>query len=291
MIRHWILAARPKTLWAAVGPVMIGSAMAYADGLFHGLAAFAALAGAILLQIGTNFCNDYADFIKGTDARRIGPARAVASGWITPRQMLMATIVVFALAGLVCIYLFTRTGWPLLVLGAVSVLSGIAYTAGRYALAYIGLGDLFVLVFFGPVATAGAYYVQAQHFSWLPALAGVGPGLLSVAILTVNNLRDIEGDRVSGKKTLAVRFGPTFARVEYLICMIGASVIPWAIVHYFAPHKQNALVASLVFFAAWPVMRIVFKRSGRDLNPALGMTALLLLMYSMSFAMGWAMPS
>lgn len=292
MIKSWILAARPKTLWAAVGPVMIGTAIAHGEGKIHILSAVVALAGAILLQIGTNFCNDYADFKKGADnPQRVGPARAVASGWITPRQMLIGTIVVFLLAGLACFYLYTRTGWPLLVLGAVSILSGIAYTAGPYALAYLGLGDLFVLIFFGPVATAGTYYVQAQSFSWIPALAGLGPGLISVAILTVNNLRDVEGDRLAGKRTLAARFGTGFARIEYLLCMAAAAGLPWWLIHTFAPDRKNALVSSLLFFAAWPVLQIVFKRQGRDLNPALGMTALLLLAYSMAFSIGWLMPA
>ncbi len=288
IVRAWFLAARPKTLWAAVGPVMIGTAMAAGDGGAHAPSAWACLLGAMLLQIGTNFSNDYSDFMKGTDTPdRIGPARAVASGWVTPKQMLIATAIVFALAALVCAYLVTRGGWPLLVLGALSIAAGLAYTAGPYPLAYLGLGDLFVLIFFGPVATAGTYYVQTQTFSWLPALAGVGPGLLAVAILVVNNLRDIEGDRVAGKKTLAVRFGIMFSRVQYALCMAIASALPWIIVTWFAPDRRNALMACLLLFAAWPVMRLVVTRSGRELNPGLGMTAMMLLIYSMTFAFGW----
>jgi len=289
-VQKWVLAARPKTLWAAVGPVMIGTAMAHGDGSMHGYSALACLAGAILLQIGTNFCNDYADFKKGADSTsRVGPARAVASGWITPGQMFQATILVFVLAAIVCGYLVYRGGWPFIILGVLSITAGIIYTAGPYPLAYVGLGDLFVLVFFGPVAVAGTYYVQTTEFSWLPVLAGLGPGLLSVAILTVNNLRDVEGDREAGKRTLIVRFGVMFGRIEYALCIITAAAIPLLLVYLSGPSRSNSLVASLLIFAAWPVLRLVFTRSGRELNPGLGMTALLLLVYSMSFSMGWLM--
>jgi len=290
VIQKWVLAARPKTLWAAVGPVMIGTAMAHGEGGMHGYSAWGCLIGAILLQIGTNFCNDYADFKKGADSSgRVGPARAVASGWISPAQMLNATILVFALAAIICGYLAYRGGWPVILLGILSIAAGIIYTAGPYPLAYVGLGDLFVLVFFGPVAVAGTYYLQTTEFSWLPALAGLGPGLLSVAILTVNNLRDVEGDRAVGKRTLVVRFGVLFGRVEYASCIIIAAVIPLLMVYLSGPSRSNSLVASLIIIAAWPVLRLVFLRSGRDLNPGLGMTALLLLVYSLSFSMGWLM--
>lgn len=284
----WFLAARPKTLWAAVGPVMIGTAMAAGDGGAHMISAVACLLGAMLLQIGTNFSNDYSDFIRGADTpERVGPARAVASGWITATQMRRATFITFALAAVVCGYLMVRGGWPLLLLGAISIAAGLAYTSGPFPLAYRGMGDVFVLIFFGPVATAGTYFVQAQLFSWLSVLAGLGPGLLAVAILIVNNLRDIEGDRVAGKKTLAVRFGVAFSRVQYVACIVLASVLPWFMVTQFAPSRRNAMMACLLFFAAWPVMRLVLTRRGRELNPGLGMTALLLLVYSMTFSFGW----
>lgn len=286
--QSWWLAARPKTLWAAVGPVLVGSALAHGDQHLHVASALAALAGAILLQIGTNFCNDYADFKKGADTdQRVGPARAVASGWITPRQMLFATVLVFFLAAAVCGYLVSRAGWPLVVLGIISIVAGVIYTAGPYPLAYLGLGDLFVFVFFGPVAVLGTYYVQTLEFSRLALYAGIGPGLLSVAILTVNNLRDIESDAVAGKKTLAVRFGQSFARAEYVTCVVVAAALPFWLVHLGGPSRKNAIMASLVLFAAWPVMRLVCTRSGRELNPGLGMTALLLLMYCMTFSIGW----
>lgn len=269
---------------------MIGSAMAYGDGGFHVFSAAACLLGAILLQVGTNFCNDYADHAKGADTpSRVGPARAVASGWISPREMLSATVVVFLIASVICMYFVVRGGWPMLILGAASIISGIIYTAGPYPLAYIGLGDLFVLVFFGPVAVGGTYYVQTQHFSWLPVLAGAGPGLLSVAILTVNNLRDIQGDREAGKKTLAVRMGAKFARIEYALCLFGAGMMPLYLVKIAGASRINAAAAGLIIVAGLPVIRFVFKREGRELNPGLGMTAVLLLIYSAAFSIGWTM--
>jgi hypothetical protein len=157
------------------------------------------------------------------------PARWPADG--LPRDTCcFATVLVFFLAAVVCGYLVSRAGWPFVVLGVVSILAGIIYTAGPYPLAYLGLGDLFVFVFFGPVAVLGTYYVQALEFSSIALYAGIGPGLLSVAILTVNNLRDIQSDAVAGKKTLAVRFGPTFARIEYVTCIVLASALPFWLV-------------------------------------------------------------
>jgi 1,4-dihydroxy-2-naphthoate octaprenyltransferase len=287
-LKHWISAARPKTLWAAVGPVAVGTAMAAGEGAADLRWAAVALLGAILLQIGTNFCNDLADHLKGADhAGRVGPARAVAMGWISPERMLVATVLTFSLAGLLCLAMVFHAGWPMLLLGAVSIAAGVAYTAGPYPLAYKGLGDLFVLVFFGPVAAAGTHYVQALTFSPLAALAGLGPGLLAVAILVVNNLRDIESDAIAGKRTLAVRFGARAARIEYTACILGAAALPFLLVHLDGPHRGNALVASMVAFAAWPVLRLVWTRTGAALNPGLGMTALMLLVYSLSFSLGW----
>ena len=283
----WISAARPKTLWAAVAPVLIGCAMAEGDGVFHAPSAVAALLASLLIQIGTNFWNDYADFVRGTDTKdRVGPTRATAAGLISPQAMRNAALVVFALSGLCAVYLFPRAGWPILVIGAASIASGIAYTSGSMALAYTGMADLFAFTFFGPVAVAGTYYVQG--LTWPPEVivAGIAPGLLSVAILTVNNLRDIETDAKAGRKTLAVRFGRRFARTEYIVAIVGASLVPfWTI--QLAQQGANAVVAFLIFPAALPAIRSVCKKSGAELNPSLAYTAILLLVYSVLFSVGW----
>ena len=285
-LQHWFLAARPKTLLAAVAPVATGTALASTAGQLHLPAAAAALAGAISIQIGTNFCNDYFDFFQGadTDARK-GPARAVQAGLITPRQMLAATMVMFAITGLICIYLVSRAGWPLLLIGTLSIASGILYTASRYSLAYLGLGDLFVLVFFGPVAVGGTYYVQALRLPPWILVAGLAPGLLSVGLLVVNNLRDIDEDRRADKRTLAVRFGPLFSRLEYAACIgLAASIPLWL---YWQRHVPvAALMGSIIILPGAWIIRQIWVTHGRALNAFLGRTAGLLLLYTLLFCTG-----
>lgn len=284
----WILAARPKTLWASVAPVAMGTAMAYRDGHFDPLVLALTLGGALLIQVGTNYCNDYADFAKGTDTgERQGPLRATQAGLVTPAAMKRATVMVFALAALVALALMARGGWPVAVIGVLSIASGILYTAGPKPLGYVGLGDLFTLVFFGPVAVAGTYYLQALSVPARTVVAGMGPGLLSVAILTVNNLRDREGDARTGKRTLAVRFGANFARWEYTVCIVAAGLVPIYLVgRYGAP--ANSAVAAMIILAAVPALRAVWGRSeAASLNRVLAFTALLLLAYALMFSIGW----
>ncbi len=171
-MRVWWEAARPKTLWASAAPVVMGTAMALADGALHAPSALCALLGALLIQVGTNYANDYSDFVKGADTEaRIGPVRATQSGLVSPRTMKRATALVFLLTLVPGAYLVYRGGWPLVAIGVVSILCGILYTAGPWPLGYIGVADLFVLVFFGPVAVGGTYYVQAQELGWPPVVA------------------------------------------------------------------------------------------------------------------------
>ncbi len=284
--KHWLLAARPKTLLASVSPVAIGAALAYHDGWFHAASGLAALAGAICIQVGTNFCNDYFDFFQGADTeKRKGPTRAVQAGLISPAAMLTATVVMFSLAALVCVYLSWRGGWPIVVIGMLSVVFGVLYTAGRRSLAYLGLGDPFVLVFFGPVAVGGTYYVQARQLPPWVLVAGLAPGLLSVGLLVVNNLRDIEEDRVANKKTLAVRFGASFARWQYAACVSLAAAIPlvlWAQ----GTLPMSCLLACAVSVPGSLVIRNVWNNGGAALNPCLGQTAGLLLLYTVLFCIG-----
>ncbi len=209
----WVDAARPRTLGAAAAPVVIGTALAYADGEAHLPSALVALLCALLIQIGTNYGNDYFDGVKGTDTSdRLGPRRATSTGLVAPQTMLRATLIVFGLAALGGLYLISRGGWPILVIGVLSIASGIGYTAGRHALGYLGLGDLFVFIFFGPVAVAGTYYVQALDTSAAAIVAGFCSWLLSVVFLLVNIFRDVIGDLIAGKCKLEVRLGDLFAR-------------------------------------------------------------------------------
>lgn len=284
----WVMAARPKTLAAAIAPVIVGTAMASAAGGMYLPAALVALCGAVFIQIGTNFCNDYCDYLKGADTEeRIGPTRAVQAGLVSPGAMRKATVFVFGLAGVACAYLVYRAGWPLAVIGVLSILCGIAYTAGPVPLAYVGLGDLFVLVFFGPVAVGGTYYVQALHLPAEVLVAGLAPGLISVGLLTVNNLRDVEQDRVAGKRTLAVRFGSAFARGQYCTAITLACVLP--LVLYVWTGRGAVSVATLaLFLVALPAMRTVRRENaGVELNGALVQTARLLVLYCIVFSVGW----
>jgi 1,4-dihydroxy-2-naphthoate octaprenyltransferase len=290
--KNWLLAIRPKTLPAAIAPVAIGTAMAFGDGLFHGPSALMALSAALFIQIGTNLANDYFDFKKGVDtADRKGPIRVTQAGLIKPHTVLAASIVFFVLAALSSIYLVHRAGMCILIIAAASITSGILYTAGPRPLGYMGLGDLFVLIFFGPVAVGGTYFTQGLEINWAVIAAGLAPGFLSTAILAVNNLRDIDVDRRAGKLTLAVRFGRGFAMGEYLFCIIAATLTPF-VVYLITDDHQGIAAASLVGFCAIPCVKAAFTLSdGAGLNRVLGDTGRLLLIYSVLFSLGWLLCS
>lgn len=284
MWRNWLLAARPKTLLASVCPVIIGTALARRDDVQHIPTALAALTGAIAIQIGTNFCNDYFDFRQGADtSSRQGPTRAVQAGLITPRAMWHATLLVFGMAAAASAYLVLRAGWPIAIVAVLSIACGIAYTASRYSLAYLGLGDLFVLVFFGPVAVAGTYYVQALRLAPSVIVAGIAPGLISVGILVVNNLRDIHEDARANKRTLAVRWGAGFARRQYVLCLVGAALVP-CILWYAFQFPPAILISSLSLVPGLLAARELWQRAGAALNPLLGATAAVLLVFTLVFS-------
>jgi len=290
-LRPWLLATRPRTLPAALAPVVMGVTFAVAEGGFHLAAALACAAGATLLQIGTNFANDYYDFVNGADtAERVGPKRATQSGWVTPAAMKRAFVLCFGLATLVGAYLVLRAGWPIVVIGLSGIAFGVLYTGGPKPLGYLGLGDALVLVFFGPVAVAGTVYAQTLSFHPIAAFAGLAPGLLSTAILAVNNLRDVDTDRACGKRTLAVRFGAGFARGEYVVCLVVAALVPialWA--------RGDVGYGVLLPLAVVPLgvalTRAVLRSSGAALNPLLGQTGKLLVLYAVLFSAGHAWSS
>jgi len=286
----WLSAARPRTLGAAFAPVFVGAALAYADGVSNGLVVAACLTGAIAIQIGTNFANDYFDFLKGADTEdRVGPTRATAAGWVTPGQMRLATILAFAALVPPAAYLVYVAGWPLLVIGITSVVCGIAYTGGPRPLAYVGLGDVFVLVFFGPVAVAGTYFAQALSVTPVALVAGLMPGLIATALLAVNNLRDVDTDTVAGKRTLAVRFGPAFARWEIALCLgVPILVIPPVLVAFTGGH-YGALVSLLAFIPAISVLRRTWTVQGAELIPVLEDIGKTLVIHSVLFGLGWGL--
>src|SRR3954469_22817530 len=216
--RIWFMAARPRTLPAAIAPVLVGSAAANLarDGFRWG-AFIAALIGSIFIQIGTNLANDYSDARRGADtADRLGPVRVTSSGLVAPRRVLVATWLAFAVAVAAGIYLATVAGWIIIAVGAVSILAGVLYTGGPRPYGYAGLGELFVFLFFGLVAVNGSYYVQLERLDWLPFALSVSIGCLATAILVVNNVRDMDTDRRAGKHTLAVRIGRKPTRALYI---------------------------------------------------------------------------
>ena len=286
--RVWLMAARPRTLGASIAPVIMGTAMAYRDGGFHAPTALATLLCAVLIQIEANYANDYFDFLKGADTEaRLGPTRATAAGLVTPKQMRNATLIVLGLSLLLGLCLVWRGGWPILAIGVLSVIFAALYTGGPYPLGYLGLGEVFVLIFFGPVAVGGAHYVQTLQWSLLPAVAGLAPGLISCAILAVNNLRDIDEDRRTGKRTLAARFGARFARWEYAACMLLGAMVIFFLMVRFGHANRHVIVGVLALCAPFPVIRRVFHETGPALNVCLASTGKLLLILSVLFSIGW----
>lgn len=288
--RAWILAARPKTLTAAAAPVVAGTGVAaHHDGAVL-LPALAALVGALLIQVATNLANDYYDFVRGTDnEERVGPTRVTQAGILPPATVRRGMLVTLMLAFLVGVYLVWVGGWPIVVIGLASLGCAVAYTGGPYPLAYHGLGDLFVFVFFGVVAVSGTTYVQT--FDWPPdaLLAGVGLGALSTAILVVNNLRDLPTDARAGKRTLAVRLGPIGTKVEYLVLMAMAAGVPVAGVLDMG-WPPSALVALAAVPVGLPAFRrVLFHEDPRELLPALGQTSRVLALYGVLLAMGLAL--
>jgi len=281
------MAARPRTLPAAVAPVLVGTSLAIHYGTFHPLAFVAALLGATLIQIGTNLSNDYSDARRGADTdERIGPVRVTAGGLVPPRQVLLATYLTFAAAVLCGAYLIAVAGWALLAVGAASILAGVLYTGGPRPYGYEGLGEVFVFLFFGVVAVTGSYFVQRRDLPWQAFVLAVPVGLLIAAILVVNNVRDIDTDRRAGKRTLAVRLGRERTRVLFAAIVAVAFVASWV------PWMAGALspwvfvTAAAAPLAAGVVQTVRTHSDGPSLNAALGRTAKLALVFCLLLCAG-----
>jgi len=287
--RVWWMAARPKTLSASVVPVIVGTALAYAYRQARLLPALSALFGAVLIQIGTNFINDYYDFKKGADTReRLGPTRVTQSGLMSPAAVLLSGLVCFAAAFLLGVYLVAVGGWPIAVAGLLSLLSGYAYTGGPRPLGYLGLGDALVFVFFGPVAVGGTYFVQAHQLPGAIWFAATAVGSLATAILVVNNLRDVVTDGKANKRTLVVRFGTRAARLEYALLLAVAYLAPLALWAWGL--RPWVLLTWLSLPLAIRCLRLVFTRTGTVLNPVLGQTARLELVFGILLSIGLCIP-
>ena len=285
--RSWLLAARPATLPAAVVPVLVGTAVGAAEGIFRAGPFVAALVAALLIQVATNFANDYSDFHRGADTpERLGPTRATAAGLLRPRQVLGGIVATFGLAVLLGLYLVWVGGWPILVIGVLSILAGLAYTGGPWPFGYHGLGDLFVFVFFGLVAVTGSAYLQTGRWSALAVAAAVPVGLLVTNILVVNNLRDLPTDRRAGKGTLAVRIGERPTRLQYAALAAVAYAVPVLLVLAGAASPWLLLPLLTLPLAVRLVRQVVGGLAGRELNAVLARTGQLEMAFGVLLAAG-----
>lgn len=289
-LRVWVLAARPKTLAASLAPVLVGTAMALEAGAAAPIAAGCAFLSATLIQVGVNYHNDYTDYLKGADTDdRVGPLRVTQAGLVDPQTMRRATIAVFVGAVAVGGYLIYRGGWPILVIGVASIATAIWYTAGPYSLAALGLADLAVFLFFGPIAVGGTYYVQALACPPEVLVAGIGPGLFSVGILLVNNIRDAPNDRKVGKRTLVVRLGQAAGARLYAATLGGALLVPVVLVLWTGEHPWILGTLLLTPWAARAAQTVLRTSAPQRLNPMLATTGRLLALWAVLFALGWTL--
>jgi 1,4-dihydroxy-2-naphthoate octaprenyltransferase len=287
-IRLWFKSIRPRTLPAASAPVIIGLALAFYENKINLFIAIFTLVSALLIQIGTNLANDYFDFIKGVDTdKRVGPVRLIQAGLIKKNEMLAAFIIAFFAASVFGIFLVIRGGYPILLVGIFAVIFGILYTAGPAPLGYIGLGDIFVFIFFGLISVTGTYYLQLLKINQIVLIASFAPGFLSMAILTANNIRDIKTDKESGKRTLIARFGYNFGLFEYLFCIVAAHLIPIVLVLITRSHYFSLISVLTITLAVKPVKIILSHPEPKSLIPVLGTTSQILLIFSILFSIGW----
>jgi 1,4-dihydroxy-2-naphthoate octaprenyltransferase len=286
-VRVWLLAIRPPTLTAAIAPVLVGSALAIRDDLFAGGAAAAALFGALALQVGANLANDVADFRKGADNEgRLGPPRVTQQGMLSQRAVTVGALVAFALAAVAGVYLASVAGWPVIAIGLASILAAVAYTAGPWPYGYRGLGDVFVFVFFGVLAVAGTYFVQATELTGEAIAASIPVALTVTAILNVNNVRDIDTDRRAGKLTLAVRLGRRLARWQFVVTL-AAAYVAVAALWAFGEFPATVLLAWVTLpLAIRPARDVLRYADGPSLNRALRETARLHLALAVLLAIG-----
>jgi 1,4-dihydroxy-2-naphthoate octaprenyltransferase len=286
----WILAARPRTLGAAIVPVVTGCALAFAAGGFDPLASALALICAILIQIATNYFNDAIDHAKGADsAARIGPTRVTSAGMLAPRAVMRGGAVCLAMAVLLSVPLVLHGGWPIVVIGLFSLFFAYAYTGGPFPLAYLGLGEIFVVLFFGIIAVAGTFYLNTLAWSWESVLAGLQIGLHASVLLAVNNLRDIESDHAAGKRTLAARFGLTFARRENAALVMAPFVlgIAWLPLGYLWAFLLPLMTLPLAW---WLARACLAAAPDRSVNRLLAQAAALHTAFGLLLALGFVLP-
>lgn len=283
----WFLASRPKTLFAAFVPVIVGASLAFAEGKLNFTASVVALLCSILFQVGANFTNDLYDFLKGADTeKRIGPLRVLNAGLVTSLQMKIVIFFNFGLAFLLGLYLVYIGGNFILIIGLLSIIASLAYTAGPYPLAYHGLGEIFVFLFFGFVGTVGTFFINTKEISVIAFIAAIPVGALITNILVVNNYRDIEQDKVAGKNTLAVKFGKSFSRYEYLMLLFSSFLVPLLIyVNY--DFRIWIFLPYITLPLAYKLMLSIFQKNGAQLNSTLELTAKFSALYGFLFSLGF----
>jgi 1,4-dihydroxy-2-naphthoate octaprenyltransferase len=285
-INSWIIASRPKTLPAAIVPVLIGTSIAFSEGKENWLAAFVALLCSLFIQIGTNVVNDLYDFLSGKDThQRTGPQRAAASGLLTIPEMKFGIAIIFIATFLLGLYLVYLGGIFILIIGILSIIAGIAYTAGPYPLAYNGLGDLFVFLFFGFVGTVGTYYTQALVLSPIAIWASIPVGALITNILVINNFRDRIEDSQNGKRTLAVKFGDRFSQWQY-ITLLMISYFSIVIIYFRYQKSIFVLIPLLTIPAAIKLIKMLYTYKGAELNKTLELTAKFSALFGFLFSIG-----
>jgi len=287
-IKLWCHAARPKTLFIGAAPIAIGTVLAASESLFSVKIFLWTLFGALMMQIGTNYCNDYFDFLKGADtSHRKGPRKILQQGLVSPKAMLIAFLFCFACAGLSTYVLAARGGLLLVFVGITCIAFSILYTAPPFPLAYLGLGDLFVLVFYGPIATLFCYYLQALHFSLVAFVASLAPGLLGVLVLTINNLRDYEEDKKVHKKTLVVRLGLAYGKAQALIVLALALMVPPSLTLLTRSHPYLPLSSLILLVVAFPSCKKLMSLQSTETRSLFTECARMVPLYTLLFCMMW----
>ena len=287
-LRIWIQAARPWTLGVAISPILMGTAIAHTESGIHWLAAVAALLGGTFIQIGTNLANDYFDFRKGADtSTRVGPQRVTQAGLIDPRMVRDAFLLCFGIAFLIGIYLVYLRGMPIVYIGLISLLLGVIYTGGPFPLAYNGLAELPAFLFFGPIACATTNYVQTGVWSDIAIVAGTAAGFFSMALLSINNLRDYEEDRKVGKNTLVAIFGRDFGFLEYTLSILAATLTPLALIFLAPDHAIIGITSLTVFMTILPIKKAKYFSEPVELIPVLKMTSKLQAIFTVIFITSW----
>jgi 1,4-dihydroxy-2-naphthoate octaprenyltransferase len=281
-INNWLIAFRLKTLWASISPVLASGVYAYTLGSREYITFILIVISALLIQISSNLINDYVDFKKGTDKKRVGPTRAMQAGLLTEKEIKLGIYTINLLALIIGVYLVKIGGLPILLIGLSGLLCAGWYSIGKVSLSYSGIAEIFVLIFFGPVATSGTFYLLKNEWNYEVFILGLTPGLISTAVLVANNVRDYESDKEANKKTLAVRFGKNFGKLEYCLLLLMAPILPILLSKNLL--KEFIVVGLLLSpFILKNILKFKIAKEAHEFLPLLAETAKLLVLFVISF--------